>query len=64
MTTETEKLILKKTYRYGAAKMRRILELECRLKGCSVEEINAAIKKLISEGQIYVCRIDEFIKKV
>lgn len=64
MSTKAEKFILKKTYRYGAAKPRRILILEGRIEGISAEEMGAAIKKLISEGKIYVCRFDEFIKKV
>ena len=64
MTTKAEKFILKKTCRYGAAKLRRILMVEGRIEGISAEEMDAAIKKLTSEGQIYVCRADEFVKKV
>jgi len=64
MSSKAEKLILKKTHVTGSAKMQKILELECIIDGCSAEEINAALKKLISEGQIYVCRIEHYIKKV
>lgn len=63
MTSKAEKLILKKTYK-SSIRLERMLELEMKLEGCSAEEIEEAIKKLIREGKIYVCRMDRWIKKV
>jgi len=63
MSTKAEKLILKKTYKCSA-RMQKMLELELKLDGCSSEEISEALKKLTKEGAIYICRTDNWIKKV
>lgn len=63
MSKEAEKLILEKTYKESAM-LQRIIVLECMLEGFSEVEIVVALKKLIAEGELCVCKTENYIKKV